>query len=208
MTVKTKPDLQDHIDKLLDIANSIKINEVTILTGHNGTGKSLIRKTLSPSIGEQLGLGDNAQCCSSTSQELRTGSNPEMGALSGMMRDVAWTPTSTETLNHITQLIKIKDKFIIIDEPEIGMGEETVMGLVNFLNDEFQELKGHGVCVITHNRYIVKHLDADAFHNIEGLTKQEWLDRELIPTDLEQLKEKSNELFRAIQDRINSNKNK
>lgn len=202
--------LEEHIDNLIEIAGDIKINRVSVLTGANGTGKSLIRKILSPRIGEQLKKDPEFyhETVASTSQELRTGSNPEWGALGGIMRDVAWTPTSTETLNHIKQLIKIKNRFIVIDEPEIGMGEETVMALVNRLNDIFKTMKNHGVCIITHNRYIVKNINADDFYNIQGLTKKEWLERELIPTDLKQLEDDSLTLMRGIQKRIDETKEK
>ena len=38
--------IEDHIEHLIDIRDRIKLNEVTILTGDNATGKSVIRKTL------------------------------------------------------------------------------------------------------------------------------------------------------------------
>lgn len=174
------------------------MNKITILTGKNGSGKSLIRKILPKSVGDSA----------STSQERRTSNNPEWGALSSAMCDVGGTPTSTETLSHIQQLLQINNKYIIIDEPEIGMGEETVAGLLKLLNEELPKHKNNGICFITHNRYIVEHLNADAFYNIEGMTKEEWLIREIIPTDLNKLKDDSMALFKAIQQRINENKSK
>lgn len=202
--------VEEHIDKLIGIAEDIKINRISILTGDNGSGKSLIRKLLPARIGEQLNKDPDFyhETVASTSQELRTGSNPEWGALGGIMRDVAWTPTSTETLKHIKQLIEVKDRFIVIDEPEIGMGEETVAAMVNFLNNMFMLMKNHGVCIITHNRYVVENINADDFYNIQGLSKKEWLEREIIPTDLNQLEEDSLTLMRGVQDRINKTKEK
>lgn len=197
----------EHINTLIDISNSIKINERSILTGKNGAGKSLIRKLLSSSVAEQLGKDGTQSVVASTSQELRTGSNPEMGALAGAMRDVGWTPTSTETFSHIEGLLKLKDRYIVIDEPEIGMGEETVMALVDYLNEELPKSKNLGVCIITHNRHIINALNIDAFYNIEGMKKAEWLTRTLKTTNLKHLKDESMELMQAIQKRINKNQN-
>ena len=196
----------EHIDRLVDVALDIKAGKITILTGKNGSGKSFIRKVVSQSIEEQLKLDSSSRIVVSTSQELRTGSNPEMGALSGWMRDDGWNPTSVETMKHVRSIIKSEGKYIVIDEPEIGMGEETVMALVKFLNDNMRKVKHKGILIITHNRYVVENLDADEFFNIECMSKEEWLNRELIPTDLDELNDNSNKLFRAIQDRTTSAK--
>lgn len=199
--------LEEHIDGLADTIESTPIEgKITILTGSNGSGKSLIRKQLPFHIGRLSGIEPN-KCVASTSLEARTSSNPEWGALGGAMQDTPWLPTSYATINMIENLIKIKNKYIVIDEPEIGMGEETVMALVNFLNEKFSNLDDSvlGVMVITHNRYIVSNLRHDHFANTDGLkSSEEWLNRELVPTDLEVLKQ--NDLFIAIRDRQKQNK--
>lgn len=198
--------LEEHIDGLADIIESTPIEgKITILTGSNGSGKSLIRKQLPFHIGRLSGFEAN-KCVSSTSLEARTSSNPEWGALGGAMQDTPWLPTSYATINMIENLIKIKNKYLVIDEPEIGMGEETVMALVNFLNEKFSNLDESvlGVMVITHNRYLVSNLRHDHFANTDGLkSSEEWLNRELVPTDLEALKQ--NDLFTAIRDRQKEN---
>lgn len=204
-------DLTKHIEHIIDIANKeILINNITILTGGNGKGKSLIRKIVSNGIAEQLGKENGKGLVSATSQEARCGSNPEWGALSGALNDVGWTPTSTETIHNIKTLIneRFSDRFIVIDEPEIGMGEETVAGLVKYLNKTLSKHKNLGTLIITHNRYIVEHLKIDKFINIEGMTREEWLNRKIVPLDLDDLQETSDKLFRAIQDRINENEKK
>lgn len=193
-------DYEKHIDGLIDLSDDIPQGKITMLTGSNGSGKSLVRKLVSQRLG---GIAH-------VSMELRTRSNPEWGALSSMMHDNDVTPTSLNTFDLITQMVsKVDDKFLVIDEPEIGMGEETVMALVSFLNEVLPEAleRNKGILVITHNRYIVENLNYDEFRNTDGLeTKGEWLNRELVPTDLDRLKD--NELFRAIRDRMNANKEK
>lgn len=208
----TKENVSDHVDHLLEITERIELGKVTILTGDNGAGKSFIRK-LSPYKLYEKKTGekyvDQKTFVSQTSMEQRTGSNPDWGALSGAMRDIGWTPTSTETLHKIVCLLsdEFKDKYIVIDEPEIGMGEETVLGLVKYINNRVKSLKKKfdfmGILIITHSRLIVEKLKSDYFLNIEGMTKEQWLTRKLVPTDLNKLEEKSSIIFREIQDRIN-----
>ena len=59
----------------------------------------------------------------------------------------------------------------------------------------------YGVLVITHSDRVVRTLKHDAFVNLEGMSEEEWLNREIVPTDFEQLEKESNELFCAIRDR-------
>ena len=193
---------EEQIDRLIQIIESVPLDgKITILTGSNGSGKSLIRKQILFEISRKTGK-EKGKCVASTSLESRTSSNPEWGALSSIMQDDGWMPSSFETLKKIKGLLNVKDRYIIIDEPELGMGEETVMALVNFLNESFSNLDESilGVMIITHNRYIVSNLRHDHFANTDGIkTSEEWLNRELIPTDLEALSE--NKLFFAIRDR-------
>ena len=203
-------DYEKHIEDLIVLSNQIPVHKISILTGGNGKGKSLIRKIITNSIAAQLKLKGDKPCVASTSQEARCGSNPEWGGLSGVLRDVGWTPTSTETIHNIKNLIsdRFADRYIVIDEPEIGMGEETVAGLVKYLNKTLPKHKNLGTLIITHNRYIIQNLKIDNFFNIEGMTKDEWLNREIIPLDLDELQKTSDDLFHAVQTRINENKEK
>lgn len=199
-------DTEKYIDFLVDIADSIKVNEVTILTGRNAGGKSLIRKLLTPSIAEQL--GKKKAFIPHASQELRTKSNPEMGALSGMGHDVEWLATSDNTLSVMNKVFKHKDAdFVIIDEPEIGMGEELQLGMVDYLNEKIKNF-GKGALVITHSRITVANLVHNKFINLEGMSYEEWLTREPKKLPVEEFEEFATILFKAVRDRINNNKNK
>ena len=55
-----------------------------------------------------------------------------------------------------------------------------------------------GFLIITHSRLAVEKLNYDAFFNIQGLTADEYIKRELIPTDLEEFNK--NNFFNFIQD--------
>lgn len=205
---KMKINLSDYVDNLIDLAESIPLNKITILTGSNGSGKSFIRKIAAFKITEKKTGNKEKSVVSSTSMQQRTETNAEWGALSGIMHDTSWTPTSMNTWHLIKQVIEHTDRFIIIDEPEIGLGEETLLGLINHLNQRFKARAGnsdfYGAMVITHSRLVVQNLKHDHFINIDGLTETQWLKRELKPANLEEIESFSNEVFREIQDRINS----
>lgn len=192
----------DHIDSLLDIVRDIDLDgKITLLTGSNASGKSLIRKQLAFGVAKKLGKDSPKGLVAGTSLEARTASNPEWGALSRIHADSEWMPSSFETFSNIERVLKIENQYLVIDEPELGMGEETVMALVQFLNDLIaSKPKILGMMIITHNRYIVENLNFDVFKNTNGIkTKEDWLNRELIPTDLELLK--ANPLFAEIRKR-------
>jgi hypothetical protein len=94
--------------------------------------------------------------------------------------------------------------YIVLDEIEIGMSAESIAGICEFLNKKFQEIdreKCYGVLVITHSDRVVRTLNHDAFVNLEGMSEEEWLNREIVPTNFEQLDKDSMELFCAIRDR-------
>lgn len=202
-------------ERLIDtFHNKINIEGITILTGNNGSGKSLIRNQI-PFLFKnkyEVELKDMKGWILSTSMQARTESRPEHGALSSIMHDTPWIATSQNTFHAIKQIIKtIKEKenntkYLIIDEYEIGCSEETIMALAIYLDSKLQALlkekKIEGAMIITHSRIGLKHIKHDHFVNIEGLTEEEWLTREIIPTDLEFLDK--NELFFLIQQKENS----
>lgn len=200
-------DYNEHINKLLDLMTAIKPHEITILTGGNGRGKSLIRKQMPFVVKKMFNLDDNQMKHSvkAVSMQTRTESRPDFGALSSAMHDWPTTPTSISTFRLIENVLDYTDdNYIVLDEIEIGMSAESIAGVCEFLNKRFEEIdsqKCYGVLVITHSDRVVKTLKHDAFLNIEGLSEEQWLNREIVPTDFETLDKEANELFRAIQDR-------
>jgi Fe-S cluster assembly ATPase SufC len=201
-----KDNVSDHIDDLIGVAESIEPYKVTILTGSNGIGKSFVRKIVGFKIAEKLGKDTSKSTVASTSMEQRTGSNPEWGAMAGIMRDLGWTPTSRETLNKIEQLLKIEDRYIVIDEPELGMGEELVRGLIEYLNKNLTPDLNLGVLIITHSRDIVNYLRHDKFINVDGMNVIEWLNREIIPMHFDELEQRTSLMFDEIRDRTSKTK--
>lgn len=199
-------DWNPHIDRLIKIAESIELGKLTILTGSNGSGKSVIRKLLPTRIQEKLGKDSPERLVSSLSFMSRAGLNSMCGI--NFLRDSEWTSTGDNTVHLLKSVVKHEDRFIVLDEVELGMGEELQLSIANYINSIKDEVlkKSYGLLVITHSRIVAKTLKEDAFFNIDGIeTKEEWLNREIVPTDLDQFKEDCDELFVAIRDRSQKN---
>lgn len=213
-------DVEKQLDIIRNTLKSIPMNELVVLTGGNGKGKSLIRKQMPFSV--QNAFPDEVteqklpRVCKSVSMQLRTESQPEFGALASMTHDIPWMPTSIETYNLLKQMFKcISDNekfYFIIDEPEIGMSRESQLGIANFILTQYEDNKDkmYGMLVITHSETIVKALkDTCVFINLDGIDNVDtWLNREIIPTDFELLQQESDELFHAVQNNSKPHKAK
>ncbi len=181
--------VDEQVERIRDVLWEIPLDSsIKLLTGKNGSGKSLIRNQLINRVSKE---------CSGklihTSQELRTTSNPSLGALSGIFHDNPLLPTSLTTIYHIENACntaKDGDNMLVIDEPEIGCGEETVLALCKWLNEDiFKNKIKAGILIITHNRYLIKNLKYNHFYNLDGYkTKKEWIERKIKPTNLKKLK--------------------
>lgn len=205
----TQENLNNHIDNLLDVLNDIEIGKVTVLTGGNATGKSVIRKLLTSKIMETLGTG-NRNVVSSVSMQLRTGTPDSLlgTGLDSMMRDVPWSSTSEHTVtlldgmtkNFTKDLEDCKKRFLVIDELEIGMSKELQLGTCLWLNDVISKIlkNTYGILIITHSDIVVNNIKHDKFINIDGMTEEEWLNREIKPIFPEDLRNWSSALYRAI----------
>jgi predicted ATPase len=195
-------DLVKHTERLKNIMSKIPMKGVSILTGSNGSGKSLIRSQFIFYLAKRKKKDPKKMSgvLGSVSMQLRTSSNASWGALSGAMRDTEWLPTSLNTFDLIKGLLSKDFQYIIIDEPEIGMGEELIMSLADYLNREFEKYPNRGFLVITHNRYLVENLNYKKFFNCDGIkTKEEWLNRPMKKANLKVLE--NNALFFYIRDK-------
>ena len=96
-----------------------------------------------------------------------------------------------------------KNKFIVIDELEIGMSREVQAGVCHMLNEKFPDIlkNNYGILVITHSEDVVKNLNHDNFINIEGMSEEQWLTRDIIPVNPSDLKTWATALFKAVRDR-------
>jgi ABC-type dipeptide/oligopeptide/nickel transport system ATPase component len=195
---------EEKVDSIKEICNQIQPGKVTVLTGKNGSGKSLVRKLLAYYIAEKLGKEDPKGLVNGVSMQSRTQKKYEFSALSSLGIDDPANPTGLETIdNNILPLFKSLEnegsRFLVIDEPEIGAGEELVAAIVNILNDLISTTNHNGVLIITHNRYVVNNLKVDLFINMEGMSKDEWLNRPIIPTNIQEFKDESLALWRYVE---------
>ena len=224
-------------DKVSNLVDTIKVilndpEGFTILTGSNGGGKSLIRSQFGLKYQEDVERNPNKRKCKTISMQLRTSTNSSWGALSAAMLDNEATPTSLNTFQLIKGVLKAAGIFeehepgtirmynetgyIIIDEPEIGMSEEMVLALGNYLLEIFPLMRAEkiGLMIITHSRVLVdlltsippvtytvdEWLNTFRFINLDGFGLTEYVCRQSEPADLEALE--ANYLFYAVRDRM------
>lgn len=206
---------EEHINRILDIIDKVEIGKLTILTGSNGSGKSLIRKQLCFKLANKVDGADYRSITADVSMQRRTESNLNLGAMGGFMHDDPWNPTSLSTFQFIETLFNTFNKndehkrYLIIDEPEIGMSKESQLGFINWFKKQISSLLENtlGIMLITHSELIVEQLkELAVFLNIDSdCTADEWINREIIPTDFEKLAEDAHELYLAV---LNNGKNK
>lgn len=181
------------------------MHKISILVGPNGYGKSFLRKILWQRVEEEINDGRNpANYVADASMERRTGMHSEFGGAGAFLRDVDWNPTSVQTISFANGLMKCEDRFLVFDEIELGMGEETQLGFAKYFNDHIDEVldKNLGILIITHSRLIIQNIKHDEFFSLDGMSEEEWLNRIPEAIDIEQLNIDSNELFDAIQKRL------
>lgn len=198
--MKDKEFWEDHLNHLIDLRDEISLDKITILTGGNGKGKSLIRKQV-------LGICQRDGVRSwSVSMDDRAG--VDGSRMMVFTRDCEWLPTSINTFDSIQRFYESENTFGIFDEIEIGMSEESQLGVALYINKHLEEFRknNRGLLIITHSKHLVRNINADVFLNIEGMSRDEWLNREIIPTDFEELDKDSSALFREVQRRLSGRK--
>ena len=205
---------QDIIDNLINniciVRDNIKLHTSTILVGENGTGKSVVRKQLGFVITKKT--KNKEAKVRSVSMETRTGTD-----CCGMhlLADATWEPTSSHTNYLIRSMFKscLEDKdyknkkvipyYFVIDEPEVGMSRESQLALSNYLKEMIPIInkKCYGILIITHSELIVNQLkDICEFMDLNNpnRTADEWINREIVPTDFEYMDAVGHELFNAL----------
>ena len=106
--------------------------------------------------------------------------------------------------------------FIIIDEPEIGLSEEMILALCGYLLEIIPKLQDEkiGLMIITHSRLVVETMSyippitytaaewekEMKFINLDGLSRIAYLERKVIPANLDLLR--ANYLFDAVRNRM------
>jgi hypothetical protein len=206
----SKKNLNNHIDRLIDILDEIETGKITILTGGNATGKSVIRKLLSCHLMKKLGCDKSVVSSISMQMRVNTPGSLLGTGLDSIMKDLPWESTSEHTVCLLEGLLDVFNesegnggkRFLVIDELETGMSKEvqtgTCLWLNGILDPETVRDKTYGVLLITHSDTVVRTIRHDKFINIDGMTEEEWLNREIVPVTPDELKNWSSALYAAI----------
>lgn len=199
---------QEAYENILDALDQIKTGHVTILTGDNGTGKSLIRKVLCSSLRNQE--NDDTIKIADISMEKRTGLHAGLGGGGVFLRDVEWVATSDNSLSFLYSLLNsAKDRYLVLDEPELGMSQDLQKSIGIYLSKRIPETmkENRGVLIITHSREFVRSLSVEhVFVNLQKKSEEEWLNESAKEIDLDDFRKKCDALFNLLRDHLKSSR--
>lgn len=199
---------QEAYENILDALDQIKTGHVTILTGDNGTGKSLIRKVLCSSLRNQE--NDDTIKIADISMEKRTGLHAGLGGGGVFLRDVEWVATSDNSLSFLYSLLNsAKDRYLVIDEPELGMSQDLQKSIGIYLSKRIPETmkENRGMLIITHSREFVRSLSVEhVFVNLQKKSEEEWLNESAKEIDLDDFRKKCDALFNLLRDHLKSSR--
>lgn len=190
------------LDNIFDALDKFHCGQVFVLTGENGTGKSLIRKVLHQQLKKTE--GENVKV-SALSMDLRAGLGDGTGSRA-FIADCDWTCTSENSLGNLKSILNSsKDRFIVLDEPEVGMSESLQMSIGHWLSNRLQEVmtQNKGVLIITHSKALVKNLSIEhVFVNMQGKDENTWLNEKPQLIDLDEYQAKNDALFRLLREHL------
>lgn len=199
---------QEAYENILDALDQIKTGHVTILTGDNGTGKSLIRKVLCSSLRNQE--NDDTIKIADISMEKRTGLHAGLGGGGVFLRDVEWVATSDNSLSFLYSLLNsAKDRYLVLDEPELGMSQDLQKSIGIYLSKRIPETmkENRGMLIITHSREFVRSLSVEhVFVNLQKKSEEEWLNESAKEIDLDDFRKKCDALFNLLRDHLKSSR--
>ena len=199
---------QEAYENILDALDQIKTGHVTILTGDNGTGKSLIRKVLCSSLRNQE--NDDTIKIADISMEKRTGLHAGLGGGGVFLRDVEWVATSNNSLSFLYSLLNsAKDRYLVLDEPELGMSQDLQKSIGIYLSKRIPETmkENRGMLIITHSREFVRSLSVEhVFVNLQKKREEEWLNESAKEIELDDFRKKCDALFNLLRDHLKSSR--
>jgi predicted ATPase len=174
--------------------------DVAIFVGQNGSGKSFLRRMLK--VGGQV----RDIRFYDFSQERRSGQSLGRSFIYNGSEDQ--NSTGHMSLNSFVGAFKQdpKEKFILLwDEPEIGLSEESVLGLVVFIREQLvvPNKKRLGLIFMTHSRHFVQgFIDYPrlSFHDLDGkyASAKEWVEREPSPADIHKVIDKGQRRWKEV----------
>lgn len=180
--------------------------KLVLVTGPNASGKSLLRRYFSSAL-RKLGIE-----CLHISQEGRATGGIERAFIYGAEDYQATSEISARSVMGAFRTSKAREHShaIILDEPEIGLSDESQTGMAQFILEQVSEDTPLllTVIIMTHSRVLIsalKDMGACKFICLGGQyqTADEWLNREIKPISLADLREQSVSTYRRIADILN-----
>ena len=199
---------EERAEQIKQMADKIELGQITLLTVSNGSGKSLIRQQIRFRVAKKLGGDcDPLKITADISMAKRASSIPSLGALSGIFMDEPTDPTSLCSYSNVETLLNTfvrntesSKRYLVLDEPEIGMTKESQLGLALLIKENVEALlqKTYGVLIISNSEYFISRLaNIGVFLNMDGYESvDEWANRTIIPTDFSKLSKESSDLYR------------
>lgn len=172
---------------------------VLLVTGGNCTGKSLLRRIIHCRM-----KSDGCEVWQ-FSQQLKTAHFARV-----FLGDEDEESTGFITAKNMLKTLRLVDeeskdkRFIIWDEPEIGLSEESQIGLAQKLRTAFDRQRKNliGVVFLTHSRIfvqILKDMPSLQWVSLDGYaTPDAWITRKLEAVDPELLREQGFQRWRAV----------
>lgn len=191
-------------------------SKLIVVVGDNASGKSFFRRII------QLLCQKNKVECIALSVEARSGGSHMYGPLRAMIYgDESWQSTGVLSSHTVTTGIKTcrgrdRQHVIFWDEPDLGLSESWAAGVGQAICQFTRDCpkKTVAAVVVTHSRPLVArllpakpvylHLGCEPSEAPQTL--QEWLDRPIVPRDLEDLSDESHKRFKLIQRILNEAK--
>ena len=173
--------------------------KLCVITGQNTTGKSVLRKIIHNHYYDR-----NIEYMSISQEQKCSGSGIERVLIYGTEQDESTGYNSVKTILKAIQTGQSRENpfAIMLDEPEIGCSEETQAGIGLKLVKEIDTMPNlDGLYVVTHSRQLVKNLISikpTHWHLGNKLSLEEWLERDIVPANLEALLVEGKEKWHAV----------
>lgn len=184
--------------------------KLLLITGDNASGKSLLRRVIESKCHKY-----NIKAMS-LSQERRSISDYTRAFIYG---SEDYESTGQITARSIQNMFKSSfawdiNHILIIDEPEIGLSDESQLGLAQYIKDNIKKLKENVIQVVifTHSKILIEELSElnHIYIHIGGKYKtvDEYINRKIVPVDPSMIGDIARANFAIIEDLIEESKEK